>query len=174
MRYRFTEQLNLIDAIRRAIECVPSIYEATLHEGSVEYGEVIEDVSFEFPVYHVENCSELAAVHSFNKVETIAGCINSIHDLMGMIIETNPPAEAKNAESNKIYLKDGLFYIKGLSYKYNALDLDKDTDINFDEIDGFSAYEPIPLRDFSKGPYFQAQINYAVNPEESEITEDYF
>ena len=110
---------------------------------------------------------------STDKVETIAGCINSVHDLMGMIIETNPPAEAKNAESNKIYLKDGLFYMKGLSYKYNSLELDKDTDINFDEINGFNAYEPVALRDFSKGPYFQAQINPAINPEESEIIEDY-
>ena len=44
--------------------------------------------------------------YSKDKTETIAGCINSVHDLMGMIVldATNTPdLSAENAEINKIY-----------------------------------------------------------------------
>lgn len=117
----------------------------------------------------VEKLNETYSMNP-NKVETIAGCINSIHDLMGMIIETDVPEDAKNAESNKIYFKDGLFYIKGKYYKYTPIESPENPD---GTENNFVAYEPIDLEDFSTGQYFQKKINYEIDSTEHELNANF-
>lgn len=63
---------------------------------------------------------------------TIAGAINSIHDLMGMIIVDQDPSDDPNGaplntiSSDRIYYYpiDGTYRIKDFEYKYNELDDD--------------------------------------------------
>lgn len=70
--------------------------------------------------------------YRFNRqeVSTIAGCINSVHDLMGMIIvekdvEDDPEATKsfENISSNHIYYypSDGTYRIKDVEYSYENL-----------------------------------------------------
>lgn len=58
-------------------------------------------------------------------VATLAGCINSTHDLMGRIIENEPQVKVNDALTNKIYYgafgdneEYKSFYIKDLTYTY--------------------------------------------------------
>lgn len=71
--------------------------------------------------------------YKVDQVETLAGCINSVHDLMGMIIvdkskldltDKNAVAEfIKKTDADKIYyLNDGGFYRRGTGYEYTTLD----------------------------------------------------
>ena len=51
-------------------------------------------------------------------VQSMAGCINSVHDLMGMIVDTMPSlGDTANAALDRIYYNraDGKFYIKYLN-----------------------------------------------------------
>lgn len=64
------------------------------------------------------------------KVETLAGCINSVHDLMGMIIEDDDTTEVDKALSNHIYYRGGKFYIKNLTYEYNEDDSEKSIELS--------------------------------------------
>lgn len=53
-------------------------------------------------------------IYDVDKVETLAGCINSVHDLMGMIIiddsDNITDLSNINVDLNKIYYHDGKFY----------------------------------------------------------------
>ena len=53
-------------------------------------------------------------------IDTIAGCINSVHDLIGMIIvnDKDEKLEIDDALINRIYYRDGQYWIKDLTYKY--------------------------------------------------------
>ena len=53
-------------------------------------------------------------------IDTIAGCINSVHDLIGMIIvnDKDEKLEIDDALVNRIYYRDGQYWIKDLTYKY--------------------------------------------------------
>ena len=53
-------------------------------------------------------------------VDTIAGCINSVHDLIGMIIVNDAGQELTLDEAliNRIYYRDGQYWIKDLTYDY--------------------------------------------------------
>lgn len=52
------------------------------------------------------------------KVATLAGCINSVHDLMGQIIINEVPENANEALKNRIYYKDNGYYIKDSYYNF--------------------------------------------------------
>lgn len=63
--------------------------------------------------------------YSVNELETLAGCLNSVHDLMGMIVkEETADYDATNADGDKIYygeFKEDLgkrYYIKEENYQY--------------------------------------------------------
>lgn len=76
-----------------------------------------------------------------NQVNTIAGCINSVHDLMGMIIE-----DGLNilGPKDRIYYDSETkkFYIKDTVYEYQPItDLSESINLN---------YKEISLNDFSK------------------------
>lgn len=85
------------------------------------------------------------------KVETLAGCINSVHDLMGMIVLTadswTDPNEAledyiyykRDADSNEYG-----YFIKDLTY-------------TFTDEEGDSVQELVELKDFSKKDYYALQ-----------------
>lgn len=69
--------------------------------------------------------NETGYLFATEDVATLAGCINSTHDLMGRIIENEPEIDVKDALTNKIYYgsfgKDKnykSFYIKDLKYDY--------------------------------------------------------
>lgn len=56
-------------------------------------------------------------------VDTIAGCINSVHDLIGMIIvnDKGKKIEIDEALVNRIYYRDGQYWIKDLTYEYTEV-----------------------------------------------------
>ena len=69
-------------------------------------------------------------------VETIAGAINSVHDLMGMIIVPSIPDDYSLLNENKIYYDEntGTFNRKKLYYHYSTID-DNNLDIyNYEEV----------------------------------------
>lgn len=68
-------------------------------------------------------------IYDPEQVNTLAGAINSVHDLMGMIIE-NPKVEmstefAKTADDNHIYYSNGKYYKKTTQYEYTEAKIDK-------------------------------------------------
>ena len=59
-------------------------------------------------------------------IETLAGCINSVHDLMGMIIEQQPD-DAEYASNYAIYWDGEKFNRRKIVYDYsNILSVEKD------------------------------------------------
>ena len=66
------------------------------------------------------------------EVETLAGCINSVHDLMGMIIVDSSDIEINSPEYNRLveqtdedriyYLSDGGYYRRGRGYEYTEME----------------------------------------------------
>lgn len=61
-------------------------------------------------------------------INTIAGCINSVHDLMGMII-SEQPENAQSANENNIYWNGEKFLRKKKNYKYTEIIENNDYDI---------------------------------------------
>ena len=59
---------------------------------------------------------------------SLAGCINSVHDLMGMIIRKTDVIDAKDADENLIYYNDknNIFERKHTTYDYTEVDSIKD------------------------------------------------
>ena len=53
-------------------------------------------------------------------IDTIAGCINSVHDLIGMIIvnDKDEKLTPDDALVNRIYYRNGQYWIKDLTYDY--------------------------------------------------------
>ena len=60
--------------------------------------------------------------YDVNNIETLAGCINSVHDLMGMIVD-DKPVDAQSAEDNRIYWDNQkqIFVRKKKQYEYSEL-----------------------------------------------------
>jgi hypothetical protein len=84
-------------------------------------------------------------------VNTLAGCINSVHDLMGMIIVDNTKnIEPKDALINRIYYKPdtGKYYIKNLV----------DDLISIEDSDYTGLIEK--MQDFGKDLYYSNNGNY--------------
>ena len=96
-------------------------------------------------------------------MRTAAGCINSIHDLMGMIII--PKNESENAEDllqraslDKIYYIDGKYKYKDVAYTYKELD-DPSTVLGKGV-----AYKQVTVEDYSKElpKYIKKENDYIV------------
>lgn len=49
-------------------------------------------------------------------LSTVAGCINSVHDLMGMIVYNGRPDLATNPDNTLIYFDNGKYYRIGIQY----------------------------------------------------------
>lgn len=98
--------------------------------------------------------------YNSDKVETLAGCINSVHDLMGMIIvDENPPIE--QALTNRIYYRNGGYYIKDIT-----------TQIKTDE--GVSQ-DPVELTNFTNNIYYKNKNSYYLESQDTyEIGNTYY
>lgn len=85
-------------------------------------------------------------VYDPEQIKTLSGCINSVHDLMGMIIVDGAEGlDASNALEDYIYYKDGSYYIKDIGYEY----------IESDEDNG---QEPVgELKEFTDKTYYGLQ-----------------
>lgn len=83
-----------------------------------------------------------------DQVNTLAGCINSVHDLMGMIIINDEEGKlsAENALINRIYYRNGKYYIKKLKYNYPPV---PDNDIEIHN-----------MTQFSENNYYKDNDNY--------------
>jgi hypothetical protein len=69
------------------------------------------------------------SVHGFTydteAIETVAACINSVHDLMGMII-----VDGSGNDEDKIYYRNGKYYMVEHAYSYiTTTDLTTDEDL---------------------------------------------
>lgn len=109
-------------------------------------------------------------------IKSMAGCINSVHDLMGMIVDTMPDfADTSNAALDRIYYNkaDGKFYIKYLKYNYkNLIEPDPATGrVNYDGInleEVVERYKQIDLTQFAPNTYFyKSGQNYYLDANES-------
>lgn len=67
--------------------------------------------------------------YNSKNAESLAGCINSVHDLMGMIIEEANIVDAKDADENLIYYNNNnnIFERKHTTYDYTEVDGVKDS-----------------------------------------------
>ena len=91
-----------------------------------------------------------------DQVSTLAGAINSVHDLMGMIIIDAPNLMdedfAKNADDNKIYYYDNNYYRRVNKYKYDEDHLIgsdiEDYQLGENELDEISYKEVPPFNQF--------------------------
>ena len=57
-----------------------------------------------------------------DQVNTLAGCLNSIHDLMGMILCTDGNVNARNARFDKIYYQGNAYKYKHNKYKFISIE----------------------------------------------------
>lgn len=119
------------------------------------------------------NQTDSTAKWSFDmeQASTLAGCINSVHDLMGMIVEKERPGNIDDASINKIYYDatDGRFYIKYPQYKFDYLEgysPDPNTGlVNYPEDMDFASfvkrYVPVSLLNFEPNKYYYSSAgNY--------------
>lgn len=109
-----------------------------------------------------------------NKVNTIAGAINSVHDLMGMIIVGGQDQNGKDTivwpaqdqlqsfidglNENYIYLKDNKFYRKHKTYKIEPIDSST--------IKNLKVYEPVDIKDWNNNSqhYYYKDSDYTGTP----------
>lgn len=62
--------------------------------------------------------------YNTDEIETLAGAINSVHDLMGMIItETSEPVNPDSADKNRIYYYNNKFHMRYPSYSFTPIEL---------------------------------------------------
>ena len=113
--------------------------------------------------------------HTYNRnqVTTLAGCINSVHDLMGMIIideksdavPENAIVEGKSSDYIYYYPIDGTYRVKDFSYIFDSLDENK-----------YYIYELVEVskEDFLYYMYYtkDADGNYIPLPEDAIYSED--
>lgn len=87
--------------------------------------------------------------YNTESVESLGGCINSVHDLMGMIIVGENPENAKDADANSIYYdtQEQIFKRKHTTYQYDPVDA----------ISNDNSYKPVlgsDLLKYEAGEYF--------------------
>ena len=97
-----------------------------------------------------------------DQVNTLAGCINSVHDLMGMIITNDEYKELdiKDALTNRIYYRGGKYYIKDLKYEYKPVP--------------DNAIEVTNMAQFSENSYYKNNDNYYKEQEGYQHGNKYF
>lgn len=108
-----------------------------------------------------------------NKVNTIAGAINSVHDLMGMIIVGGQDQNGKDTivwpqdelqsfvdglNDNYIYLKDNKFYRKHKTYEIDPIDSST--------IKNLKVYEPANVKNWNNNSqhYYYKDSDYSETP----------
>lgn len=90
--------------------------------------------------------------YAVEDVQTIAGVINSVHDLMGQVIIDDIPADYKDLDEDSIYYSSdsGAYYRKFINYAYNKVD-------NVDLITSEQLYSPAgTLIDYIPNKYYTA------------------
>ena len=107
--------------------------------------------------------------YSTDEIETVAGCINSVHDLMGMII-VDDVTDIGIADTDKIYYGNlggknlNGYYIKEKSYKY--------TPFTDDELESYlKKTAPVQLTQFEANKYYTKNNNGFVLVTNSEYKE---
>ena len=127
--YQYDEEGNIKrDSANRPVGAVDDDYKRLTYIDWVD-GSDPNDKSRLRLVQETEN----GFTYETEQIETLAGCINSVHDLMGMIITDASDVEiGDNEEYNKLvaqsdedkiyYLSDGGYYRRGIGYKYTQLE----------------------------------------------------
>lgn len=83
--------------------------------------------------------------YNSKNANSLAGCINSVHDLMGMIIMEESVADAKDADANSIYYNSttGKFERKYTTYTYKEVRSISDEN-TFEEVPGINLLKWAP------------------------------
>lgn len=102
-----------------------------------------------------ENLEEGGFTYSNEQLSSLAGCINTTHDLMGAIISnelqdivpgSKEDQEAlQNALPNRIYYRNNRYYIKGVGYHYTNVT---------QPLTGEPVYQKVQLTDFTKDTHY--------------------
>jgi hypothetical protein len=95
-------------------------------------------------------------------IETLAGCINTAHDLFGMIIVPKTTEELEDVDKlndERIYYNsdDGEYYRKHITYEYTPL---KEEDYNYIPVD---SHEPLNTSKIHNGCYYIYVLGNYVN-----------
>jgi hypothetical protein len=143
------EMSIILPAIGNAIAKVYDTLYGVNEENSVRY----RDIEWKDVLNNERKIGNSSLGYATRNLETVAGCINSVHDLMGMIIhETEDDLTAEgtitDADMDKIYYQDGKYYRKHETYNYEEVEYN---------------YEPIELNINSYAPfcyYYLAEGNY--------------
>lgn len=124
--YQYDEEGNIVlDEAGRPLGAVDADYDRLTYINWVD-GSAANDAKRLRLVHEKEN----GFTYDSQEVETLAGCINSVHDLMGMIIIDETDLEDKDydefvaqSDEDKIYyLKDGGYYRRGIGYDYKTIE----------------------------------------------------
>jgi hypothetical protein len=110
------------------------------------------DIAWKDVLDSTRNTGDSKLGYATRDTSTVAGCINSVHDLMGMIVhETDDDLTASgtitDADMDKIYYQDGKYYRKHETYDYEEIEY---------------SYEPIEL---NKNTYSPSCYYYLVKGE---------
>ena len=115
-------------------------------------------------------------VYNTANVETVAGCINSIHDLMGMIIVDASKSDAvieagesaDGYDKNKIYYKGNKFFIKDKQYNYTKSNAPEINKVTFSSFNNF--FEKMANDDYELAEsYVHGNQYYQLNSSTIEI-----
>lgn len=127
--YQYDEEGNIkLDSAKRPLGAIDNDYNRLTYIDWVD-GSDPNDAQRLRLVQETEN----GFTYETNQVETLAGCINSVHDLMGMIVVDSSDIEigdnddynrlvAQSDEDKIYYLSDGGYYRRGIGYNYIDLD----------------------------------------------------
>ena len=97
--------------------------------------------------------------YSPEKVETLAGAINSVHDLMGMIVvDVDNEQQILDGDLNKIYFWNGKYYRKKQGINFTDIEI---TDSNYFQIIGQTEEDKLDITDvnYKQNHYYQVKDN---------------
>ena len=161
-------QTSVQNDIQELSIILPSIGNTVATLWDIAYGEERnQDISWDSTLglrLVKENSEGNGFTYSTDDVETIAGCINSVHDLMGMIVESqiiDNDAENKvdvhDVDSDKIYYDSvgKKYYIKEKSYKWDPNKKAEPTDDEY----FISEYNEVDLINYYPETYYTKNAN---------------
>lgn len=155
-------------------DTVSEMWDRIYGEGIVtpEDGVYRRNTSMEWDTYAGERLvkeTDSGTGYEFTPEQTasIAGAVNSVHDLMGMIIVEDDELPAENALTDHIYYRtkensiDKGFFIKDLTYEYEESDVSE-------------KQEKVELQDFNAQKYYYKKKNNYYLADEYQTGAQYF
>jgi hypothetical protein len=119
------EMSFILPAVGNAVATVYDTLYGVNEETQIRY----RDIEWKDVLDSTRETGKAKLGYATRNLETLAGCINSVHDLMGMIIhETDEDLTDEgvitDADMDKIYYQDGKYYRKHETFDYEEIEYD--------------------------------------------------